>query len=186
MSTPPGGPPYINPFTGRTVSRDYYMRMMRGAARGLSRESAAGQHARPAPAAPSFFETPWQRRKRISLEQYGLTPSQKRTKDIHDAYGISYNRYLKIRPYLERIKEMAPDHPIEDWMVEQAAQFEEDGLVDKYWIERQLQLKTEAMESYRNMSPSERTQRRKDHTHVGYALYVEKVEYMPAEWWWYH
>lgn len=182
---PPEGPIPTNPRTGLPYSASYWRRIQRGMARGLTRAEARGHGPRPGPR--GMIETETQRRTRISVETYGMTPYRRRAILISQEYGITYPRYLRIRNKIEWINDHStPGAQIQPIMIKQAADQEAAGILPPGWIEQRLDEKIAAMEQYMDMTPAQGKYKTGPH-HVGYSQFHDnEAIWLPVEWWYYH
>jgi hypothetical protein len=163
---PTGQPAFLNPYRGTyTTNRAYALRMQRGYARGISRQTARG-HA-PGPA--------------------GLTEYQVRAQRFEQQYGFSYSTYRRWqRRYISEINAMSsPEAQITPMVLAQdiatMRQVYGTGIVPGIIIppenrtEERLAAKLYAMQEYQAGDPM-----------PGRQDFYTRETYRPIEMYWYH
>jgi hypothetical protein len=119
IELPSGQTGYLNPYRYTyTTSRSYAQRMQRGYLRGLGQSEARGYRVRAG-------ESETQRRRRVTMEQYGQTPWERYGIGFEATYGFKYSYWRKLRRlYLaeldQRVSPGARITPISVAMVKQA------------------------------------------------------------------
>lgn len=164
--------------TGETP---YERRIRLGRGRGLSMQEARGK------GTPQGL-TEYQRRAQQVQARFGLSPYQLWRNNtinsmIREGYtpqttGLSWNKLLKIWPKLKWMNDKSsPGGRITPEMLDQARQFEEQGILDRQWVNTRIEERYYAMYEYtekRNKEPGR------------YYFYFDRESYMPIAWWFYH
>lgn len=173
----------------QTGETPYERRIRLGRGRGLSMQEARGK------TTPRGLSE-YQRRAQQSQAQYGLSPYQLwRQNTIADmtaegytpqTTNMSWNRLLKIWPKMKWMNHRSspggaeldpPGGRITEDMLLQATLFEQQGFLDRGWIETRIEDRYYAMFEFVE---------RDDPMPGRQFFYYERQSYMPVSWWYYH
>jgi hypothetical protein len=172
---PNGRTGYLNPYTGRySASRSYAQRMQRNYARGMTQSEARGHR-------PNILtgETESQRRRRLTLQNTGMTPSQYYQYNWQQRYPLMpLSWWRRMSPLIQEInRRTSPGLEITPEVVYSQIVNAPITGHDLSWVENRLAFRLAAIQEYQDYGSN----------NTGYQLYVEnQLDTNPPEWWYYH